>query len=164
MPFRVSNRGPVMMGRTALAIAAWLCLAGQAQATGTLHCSIADRSLTVTFQAIVSHGLGEGLVSVQGQVIPGEALAAAGHGPFPLDRETVAQYWHRGGALKLRLYRETPTPPLLSLDLIIEATREKRDARAYAGRYEAEAFRIDDVTGPEGKIIKAKGRVDCQSG
>ena len=154
-----------MMGRAAFAIAAWLCLAGQAQATGTLHCSIADRSLTVTFQAIVSHGLGEGLVSVQGQVIPGEALAAAGHGPFPLDRETVAQYWHRRRNPEAApVSRNADTAAAQSRPDHRGGAREKRDARAYAGRYEAEAFRIDDVTGPEGKVIKAKGRVDCQSG
>ena len=138
--------------------------AASAQATGSITCSIADRSLTLTFEGVTSQGLGDGLAQARGEVTPTLKLLSPGFGPAAFHREQVTQYWLDRSSLKLRLYIERPTDGHETVDLIIEARQEGRDPTAFTGTYRGRATHFDPSKGPEAEESTFKGRIDCQVG
>lgn len=138
--------------------------ASSAQATGSITCSIADRSLTLTFEGVTSQGLGDGLAQARGEVTPTLKLLSPGFGPAAFHREQVTQYWLDKSSLKLRIYVERPEDGRETLELVIEVRQEGRDPTAFTGTYRGRATHFDPAAGSEAKEAAFKGRIDCQVG
>lgn len=135
-------------------------------ASGSISCSIEDKSVTLSFEAVFSHGLGEGLVNISGELKAAEVLTPALE-TGPITQEDVKQYWMYGPDLKLRIYRESKGEPHETIEIVIETTQDnpkEPDDGAYSGKYTGSVFRMDEKAGPEGTSKTVKGDVTCSVG
>ncbi len=133
------------------------------QASVALACSISQPAVELALEGVVSRGVGEGLISAQGQITVKAPVLEKGTVTVPIARELITQYWLSGPDLKLRIYWETPGSPHETLDLEITARRSGgADGIDYPGRFTGLMTSMAGVTGSEAKTSKIKGRVDCQ--
>ena len=137
-------------------IATLLLITGQgsAYATASLGCEVADRNVKLVAEGIVSRGMGEVFVSLNGEL---EVLAKGA--PSDLRKvqftgEHLTQRWAYGKALKLRLYRDEPSR---SIELLIEA-QAGRDGLSPRGWY---VLTLQEGQRP---LLKLRGRVSCSLG
>ncbi len=128
-----------------------------------LSCSIADKSLDLTLEGTISRGVGEGLISVNGEAKANIDILSGEMRAFTFDRDEITQYWLGRQNLKLRLYRETAGEPHETLDIVIDVTSKgDPDEIVYKGSYSASATSMAGVTTGEARAATFKGRVTCQ--
>jgi len=150
--------------RSIFLAAAFLALAIlPAQATGAISCTIEDKSLDLSFEGIFSHGVGEGLTDVRGE-LKAKVDLLANIKSATLERRDVTQFWMFERSLQLRIYRESAGEPHETLDLVIETIQDRKDEMSYSGTYKGTASHFDQKTGPEAKTKTFKGRVSCSVG
>jgi hypothetical protein len=137
-------------------IATLLLLTGQgsAFATASLGCEVADKNVKLVAEGIVSRGMGEVFVSLNGEV---EVLAKGA--PSDLRKvqftgQHLTQRWAYGKALKLRIYRDEPSG---WLELVIEAQAGK-DGLSHRGRY------VLTVQEGQRAPMTLRGRISCSLG
>ena len=150
--------------RTLLLAAAFLAMPAAASATGGLGCTIDDKNLDLTFEAVFSYSDIGGLFQVRGELESKDKRIYETLRKFALDGSELKQQWFRGGDLKLMIYRETEGDgvPHASVKLIIEATRPPDDEVAYNGKY---ALTIEPaVDGGESRPFTVEGKVECSAG
>lgn len=147
-----------------LILAATTASAGPAFGSATLACSLADRNIELELQGVVSHGLGEGLVSAEGEGKASITILKSDLTAFKLDRESITQYWLGKQDMRLRIYRESSGPVHETLDIQIEANSKGGgdDTIDYQGTYSGQATSMAGVTGSEAKSVTFKGKVSCQ--
>lgn len=149
---------------TWLFAAAMLSVPAAASATGSLGCTIDDRNLDLTFEAIFSYSDIGGLFQIRGELESKDKRTYKTLRKFALDGSEVKQQWFRGNDLKLMVYRETEGDgvPHASIKLIIEAIRPPEDDVAYSGKY---ALTIEPaVEGGESQAFTVEGKVECSAG
>ncbi len=153
---------PAALCTAALALAATIGSAGPTFASGSVSCSISDKSLQLEMSGVISRGVGAGLISVEGEAKSDIAILTGGMKTFTFDREQITQYWLSGQVLKLRIYRESEGSPHESLDLEIEARQKGGiDSPSFPGTYTATATSMAGVTGSEAKSATVKGKISC---
>jgi hypothetical protein len=146
-----------------LIAAAVLAAAVPAEAAQTMYCSIDDANLALTFEAVVSQGIGEGMASAKGEAKLRKGAFTKGFAKIAIEQGDVTQYWYQGKTLKLRLYRETKEEPYQSLEVIIETASQKKDDTSFSGTYEAIATSLDPNAG-QAKSERQKGKITCSAG
>lgn len=137
-----------------------------ARATATLACEIADKGVTFDAHAVVSHGVGEVITQLKAE--GGVALKGVPEHLRRLDFDSahLTQSWLYRRDLRLRFYHEPgERMPLGSLELVIQARRASdREEDAFRGTYELTVRSGPDNDSPEGKPLKARGKVTCTVG
>ena len=150
--------------RTWLLAAAMLAAPAVASATGGLECSVIDKNLDLTFEAVFSYSDIGGLFQIRGDITTKDKRAYKTLKSFKLDGSELKQQWFRGDDLKLMIYRETEGDgvPFAAVRLIIEATRQGDEESAYAGSY---ALTIEPATeGSESQAFTVNGKIACSAG
>ena len=137
-------------------IATLLLMTGQgsAYATASLGCEVADRNVKLVAEGIVSRGMGEVFVSLNGEL---EVLAKGAPSDLRMVQftgEHLTQQWAYGKALKLRIYRDEPSG---SVELVIEA-QAGRDGLSHRGWY------VRALQEGQGPLVNLRGRVSCSLG
>lgn len=145
-----------------LLLAASIGSAGPAFASASLSCSISDKSLQLEMGGVISHGVGAGLISAEGESKSNIAILTGTMKSITFDRDQITQYWLSGQVLKLRIYSESEGSPHESLDLEIEARQKGGiDSPTFPGTYTATATSMAGVTGSEAKSVTVKGKISC---
>ncbi len=145
------------------AAALGLLVSSPALASVGLSCSIADKALNVTLDGTISRGVGEGLITVQGDAKANIGILSGEMRAFTFDRGAITQYWLGRQDLKLRIYRETAGEPHETLDIVIDVkSKGDPDGIDYEGSYSASASSMAGVVTGEAKAVAFKGRVSCQ--
>lgn len=134
-----------------------------AHASVGLTCTISDENLDLVLEGSVSRGVGEGLVTAQGEVKTKIPLLSGEMTAFAISRENITQFWLGRQDLKMRIYRETAGEPHQEFNLVIEVRlKGDPDGIGYAGTYSANASSMAGVTTGEAKAAGIKGKVSCQ--
>lgn len=149
--------------RTPLAIVLLLATCSSANASSSLACSIEAKALQLTLEGVVSHGLGEQLTDVRGDLKLSHPLIASNLKAHALERQDVTQFWMTGRDLKIRLYRESTSGPGESVEIIMEATGKSSDeGMSYRGTFKAVLSHLrDGATEAETKTLD--GKLACSS-
>lgn len=139
-----------------------LALTGRAEASGSVSCTIAHASLKMDLEGVVSHGVGEQLTEVRGDVAVSDPLITSGLKAHKLERQDVTQFWLTGRNLKIRTYRDSTDVPGESLEVILEAVGKGQDELSYNGIFKAILSKLE--TGKtEAKTRTIQGKVTCSS-
>lgn len=144
--------------------AAFLSVPAAASATGGLGCTVEDKNLNLTFEAVFSYSDIGGLFQVRGELESKDKRTYKTLQKFALDGSELKQQWFRGNDLKLMIYRETEGDgvPHASVKLIIEATRPEGEEFEYKGKY---ALTVEPaVEGGESQAFTVEGNVECSAG
>jgi hypothetical protein len=141
-----------------------LLLATPAYATASLSCSVDDRSLRFSAEAIVSHGVGEGVAQFTGELEVRLKDAPPGLRTLPLGLEHLTQRWLHGREVKLRLFREHEGDGRGSVELVVETRRLGKDETAFSGSYVLTVSSEDAAPGAPKRTLKARGRASCSFG
>jgi hypothetical protein len=147
--------------RALLSLLAMLVCA-PAFASASLSCSVDDKSLKFSADAVVSRGLGEQIPQFAGEL---ELLLKGAPEDFrklPLSLEHLTQRWLYGRQAKLRMYREREGEPHGSVELVVETRRSRKDETEYRGRYELTVTTVGADSAA--KTFKARGRATCSFG
>lgn len=148
--------------RTIFSIALWGLAVLPADATGSIACTVADKSLELTVEGAVSSGTGAALVNAGGILSVRLAGTPAPASSLTLTRENVTQFWLDGSVLKLRLWRDIGSD--VEADIVIEARRSPRDETEYPGTYRLELTLPPLPGAGEARFLKAKGKIACSGG
>ena len=153
----------VRLGLLALAYAT--TGAGAAHATGNFICEIDDESLKLSAEATFSHGMGEQFTNFKGTMSVLMKDAPPDLAAIELGSDNLPHHWFRDDVLKLHIYRERDgTGKEGYAELFIETKRNSKDDTDFSGTYELIVFRFLGEQDPEGKTLKAKGKVSCSVG
>lgn len=149
------------LGQASAAVVA-LVWAGTAGATGSLDCSIADRTLALEAGAAVSYSIGgfnnfRAALTVKAKDVPTD-LARLELGP-----DDLLHHWFSGNELKLELYREREGSPHGTLRLVVETKRVPGSDDAYRGSYVLSLYTVREGDG-EGRTRTFKGKAACSVG
>jgi len=140
------------------------CAPATASATGGLGCSIDDKNVNFTFEAVFSYSDIGGLFQIRGDFDAKDKRVYKTLQKFTLDGSELKQQWFRGNDLKLMIYRETTGDgvPFASVKLIVEATKPPEEEFEYSGKY---ALAIEPaVEGSESQAFTVEGKVSCSAG
>jgi hypothetical protein len=148
-----------------LAVACATTGAGAARATGNFICEVDDKSLKLSAEATFSHGMGEQFTNFKGTMSVLMKDAPPDLAEFELGSDNLPHHWFRDDILKLHIYRERDgTGKEGNAELFIETRRVSKGDTDFSGTYELIVFRFLGEHDPEGKTIKAKGKVSCSVG
>jgi hypothetical protein len=145
-----------------LALCAALACVSPAVATGSLDCSIDDKTASAQIAAVFSYGLGSALSNVRGDLTLKVRGLPAGLPATTFEGEHLVHSWLRGRDIKLHFYRETEgDAPHASIELVVETRGKSADAESYAGGYE---LIVSWVADGESKSKVFKGKATCGAG
>lgn len=153
----------VLRGLSAIA-AVVLAGAVPAQATGNLGCATDDAAMDLNIESVITHGLGEPIVSLRGEIVLKDKAAASHFGSIAFDKAHLAQYWLEGKDLRLLVYVDLDSAKAQgSIELVIK-TEAMDDEGGFAGRYGLDlSYSVSGETG-EGHTLKTDGAVECFAG
>lgn len=106
-----------------LILALGLLVSLNASATGGIWCEVDKNGLKFEFNAVTSHGFEADIVEAN--------AALSGKLNQTFVKTDIRQYWNEGKDLRLNLYAETESGPLVSTTVVIK-TKRKNDFE-YAG-------------------------------
>lgn len=152
------------MRRMFLAAFLAACAAPSAQASAGISCEADDKTVKLSLEAGMSHGMGAAVFSFKGEL---DILAPGTPKDFrklSFGRDNLTHHWIDNRNLKLRLYYEREGEPHGSVDIVIEAwPRKDAEDLEYRGGYTLTIFDIPKA-GADGKTTVLKGRVNCMTG
>ncbi|HEX8165869.1 MAG TPA: hypothetical protein VF601_08785 [Beijerinckiaceae bacterium] len=154
-----------MAAAAVLALPALLLGARPGLATASLSCDADDKSLKLSAQAVVGHGMGEGLSGFQAEIQVLLKGAPETLRKLELAGEHLTQHWVHGREVKLRMYRDGPGSEAAgSVDLVVETRAAAKDEPEHRGSYVLTVSTPGASPGAEGKTLKARGRAACSLG
>lgn len=147
--------------RFVAAIAGLFACATSAAASGGIWCDLENKSIKLSIEAGVTHGMGAPFFNFRGTLELLDKSVAADLRKLELGDRNLAQYWLDGKELKLGIYSERDNDkPHGYVDLVIE-TEAGDEEGGYAGSYTVDVFDTQNDTSAEGKRWTFNGKIDC---
>jgi hypothetical protein len=138
---------------------------GSAHASGSFSCEADDKSLKFSAEAMFSHGLGEQFTNFKGTMSMLMKDAPPDLAAIELGSDNLPHHWFHGDVLKLHIYREREgTGKEGYVELFVETKQNPNDETDFSGTYELIVFRFLSEQDPDGRTLKAKGKVSCSVG
>lgn len=138
--------------------------AGSAFATGNLGCAIDDATMDLNIESVITHGLGEPIVSLRGELKLKDRAASDLFGVTEFDGTHVAQYWLEGTDLRLLVYRDLDAKTAHGSAELTIKTQAIDDEGGFEGRYRLSVFYKLDGDAGDGHTIERDGKIGCFAG
>jgi hypothetical protein len=136
-----------------------------AAATGTLDCSVSDRTASIDVHGVVPYGPAAPLLQVRADVEATLTGISPDLGVVTFAGEHQVQFWLDDVSLNVLFYREREASlPFGSTTLIVKTSRTSEDEEGtYRGTYDLEGYEVQK-DGGEGVVVHVQGTIECAAG
>jgi hypothetical protein len=152
--------------RVLLVGAALIASSLPAVASGSLDCSIKDKSVQIELHSGITRGMGGPFFDFKAELKTSLPSVPKDLQAVTFEMEHLAQRWLDDREAKLVVYREREGDgPHGSVEMTIETKRIKKDDEGfYAGTYVLEINETAAEGKPQPKPVKLRGRITCSAG
>lgn len=141
-----------------------ICAPASAFATGNLDCTLNDKNLSFTYEALFSYSGSSPLLQAHASFQSRHPQTSTHLKRLDENSLPRIQQWFEGKDLRLQFYAETEGEevPFAAVRLTIETTLGE-DGNSYSGTYRLE-ITPEVVAGKESEVIRLEGPAACSAG
>lgn len=138
------------------------CLAASsAAASGGLSCHAEDGHVEIAINSGITRGMGSALFAFGADVEVKDQRVRPELRQMHFERDHVPQYWLEGGALMLRLYRETEGNEPHAFVQMLVRTQLDDNHEELRGDYAIQVYDTETVSHDQAHVVELAGAITC---